>query len=133
MRGDGLEHRFHLEIITSDLKKSMKREQESTVITKTYDLILWSCNHTSQFPRNHRFVLGERIERNLYTLLETLIRAKYTRNKARLLEEANLTLEVLRFQVRLAKDLHGLKVPSYGFAAKAIDEIGRLVGGWLRS
>ena len=25
------------------------------------------------------------------------------------------------------------KVESYGFAAKAIDEIGRLVGGWLRS
>jgi hypothetical protein len=27
-------------------------------------LILWSCNHTGKFPRNHRFVLGERIERN---------------------------------------------------------------------
>ena len=39
------------------------------MITKTYDLILWSCNHTSKFPRNHRFVLGERIERNLYSLL----------------------------------------------------------------
>src|SRR5215471_1133311 len=110
MRGDGLEHRFHLEIITSDLKKSMKREQESTVITKTYDLILWSCNHTSKFPRNHRFVLGERIERNLYTLLETLIRAKYTKNRQRLLEEADLTLEILRFPMRLAKDLQCLKL-----------------------
>ncbi len=55
------------------------------MITKTYDLILWSCNHTSKFPRNHRFVLGERIERNLYGLLETLIAAKYTRNRQRLL------------------------------------------------
>ena len=35
--------------------------------------------------------------------------------------------------MRLAKDLQCLKVESYGFAAKAIDEIGRLVGGWLRS
>jgi hypothetical protein len=43
----------------------MKKDQELIVITKTYDLILWSCNHTSKFPRNHRFVLGERIERNL--------------------------------------------------------------------
>ena len=51
----------------------MKKDQELMVITKTYDLILWSCNHTSKFPRNHRFVLGERIERNLYGLLETLI------------------------------------------------------------
>jgi hypothetical protein len=37
----------------------MIKDQELTVITKTYDLILWSCNHTSRFPRNHRFVLGE--------------------------------------------------------------------------
>ena len=77
-------------------------------------------------------MLGERIERNLYALLETLIRAKYTKNRQRLLEEANLTLEILRFQMRLVKDLQCLKVNSYGFAAKAIDEIGRLVG-WLRS
>ena len=111
----------------------MKKAEELTVITKTYDLILWSCNHTSRFPRNHRFVLGERIERNLYTLLETPIRAEYTKNRQRLLEEANLTLEILRFQMRLAKDLQCLKVQSYGFAARAIDEIGRLVGGWLRS
>ena len=57
----------------------MKKDQELIVITKTNDLILWSCNHTSKFPRNHRFVLGERIERNLYGLLETLIAAKYTK------------------------------------------------------
>ncbi len=68
------------------------------MITKTYDLILWSCNHTSQFPRNHRFVLGERVERNLYRLRKTLIAAKYTKNCQRLLEDANLALEVLRFR-----------------------------------
>jgi len=110
-----------------------KASAELTVITKAYDLILWSCNHTGKFPRNHRFVLGERIERNLYDLLEILIRAKYTRHRLELLEQANLVLEILRFQVRLAKDLQCLKVDSYGFAAKAIDEVGKLVGGWLKS
>lgn len=107
-----------------------KDHEELVVITKAYDMILWSCNHTAKFPRNHRFVLGERIERNLYDLLETLIRAKYTRQRQELLERANLLLEILRFQIRLAKDLQCLKVDSYGFAAKAIDEIG--VGGWLK-
>lgn len=110
-----------------------KRTDELTVLTKAYDLILWSCNHTGKFPRNHRFVLGERIERNLYDLLEILIRAKYTRHRQPLLERANLMLEILRFQMRLAKDLQCLKVESFGFAAKAIDEVGKLVGGWLRS
>jgi hypothetical protein len=41
------------------------------------------------------------------------------------LEQANLTLEILRFQMRLAKDLQCLKVESYGSAVKAIDEIGK--------
>ena len=44
----------------------MKKTEELVVITKTYDLILWSCNHTGRFPRKHRFVLGERLERGLY-------------------------------------------------------------------
>ena len=47
-------------------------------------------------------------------------------------EQAISTLEVLRFQMRLAKDLQCLQTHSYGFATKSIDEIGRLVGGWLR-
>ena len=41
----------------------MKKHEELVIITKTYDLILWSCNHTGRFPRQHRFVLGERLER----------------------------------------------------------------------
>lgn len=110
-----------------------KPQLELTVVTKTYDFILWSCHHTGKFPRNHRFVLGERIERNLYNLLEILIRAKYTKSCHGLLQDANLLLEILRFQVRLAKDLQCLKIESYGFAAKTIYEIGQLVGGWLKS
>jgi hypothetical protein len=41
---------------------TMEEQEELVIITKTYDLILWSCNHTSRFPRQHRFVLGERLE-----------------------------------------------------------------------
>ena len=34
----------------------MKKTEELVVITKTYDLILWSCNHTCRFPRNQTAV-----------------------------------------------------------------------------
>ena len=66
------------------------------MLTRTYDLILWSHNHTSQFPRNHPFVLGERIEREVYGLRKTRIAAKYTKIRQRLLKDANRALEVLR-------------------------------------
>lgn len=64
----------------------MKKTEELVVITKTYDLILWSCNHTGRFPRQHRFVLGERLERTLYDRLETLVQTKYTRDRKSLLD-----------------------------------------------
>jgi hypothetical protein len=108
-------------------------QPELPVITKAYDLVLWSCRHTGRFPRNHRFVLGERIERRLYELLETLLQARYTRQRQELLRRANLSLEILRFQLRLAHDLQCLRTNSYGFAAKALNEIGSMVGGWLKA
>jgi hypothetical protein len=109
-----------------------KEHEELIVITKTYDLILWSCKHTAKFPRNHRFVWGECIERSLYGILEGLLTAKYSRDRAPVLAQVNLSPEILRFQLRLAKDLECLGGNSYGFAARAVDEIGRLVGGWIR-
>jgi hypothetical protein len=45
-------------------------------------------------------VLGERIERNLYDLLEALIQSRYTHERQGLLGQANLTLQVLRFPSR---------------------------------
>ena len=69
----------------------MQRKQELTVITKTYDLMKWSAQHTSHFPRNYRFVLGERLERNLYDLFETLLKAKYTRQREPLRKEKVLS------------------------------------------
>lgn len=107
--------------------------EELLIITKVYDLILWSGNHTSRFPKSHRYVLGERIERRLYDLLETLIEAKYARQKQELLQRANLSLEILRFQYRLANDLKCIVSKSYAFAVFSVDEIGRLLGGWMRS
>jgi hypothetical protein len=91
---------------------------------------LWSCRHTGKFPRNHRFVLGERIERNLYDLLETLLWAKYSKQRQELLAKASLVPELLRFQVRLAKDLQCLQVESNALATNSIDEIGQSTTKW---
>ena len=111
----------------------MKKTEELIVITKTYDLIVWTVNHTSRFPRNHRHVLGTRIEQQLYDVLELLIEAKFSRQRRAQLENTNRKLETLRFLLRLAKDVDYLELSSYGFGAKCVDEIGRLVGGWLKS
>jgi hypothetical protein len=108
----------------------MPREEELPILRAFYDFAVWLIPKIAKFPRDHRFVLGERIERQLYTILENLIRAKYTRLRKAILEQVNLDLEILRFQLRLAKDLRCLPLKSLGQAAQQIIDIGRQVGGW---
>ena len=110
-----------------------KASAELIVISKTYDLVIWGSTHIEKFPRTHRFTLGDRLELRLYRVLELLIRAKYRRDRLELLGEANLELELLRYQFRMAKDLRCLSIDSYGYAARAVNEIGSLVGGWMKA
>jgi hypothetical protein len=58
--------------------------------------------------------------------------ALVARNRTPMQRAVNLKLEQLRYLVRLATDLKFLDPRRYEHAARAIDEIGRLVGGWLR-
>ncbi len=110
----------------------MPRDEELPIIRAFYDFMLWMIPKIGKFPRDQRFVLGERMERQLHGILENLIRARYTSARRTILEEVNLDLEILRFQIRLAKDLRCLPIQGYGLAAGHITEIGRQVGGWLR-
>jgi hypothetical protein len=109
-----------------------ERDEELPIIRAFYDLILWLSPKIGKFPRDQRFTLGERLEKKLYEILENLIRAKYTRERSVVLDKINLDLEILRFQIRLAKDLRCLPIKSYGLAAEKITDIGRQVGGWRR-
>ena len=103
------------------------------VFEKAYDLALWLLPHVQRFPRNHRFVLGERIERDLYDLHDLLVEARYSRDARPALRQINLALERTRIRMRLCKDLQLLSSKRYRHVSERIDEIGRMCGGWLRS
>lgn len=104
---------------------------ELQVLQDFYDFTLWLMRHTEKFPRHHRYSLATAIEARLQRVLELLLRAKFTRDKAEALGNANIELEILRFQVRLAKDLRALPAKSHGHAAQRMQAIGRQIGGWL--
>ena len=35
---------------------------ELLIISRTYDLILWTCRHVAAFPRAYRYTLGQRLD-----------------------------------------------------------------------
>ena len=104
------------------------------VITKTYDFILWAIPKINKFPRSHRFVLGDRMCGALYNILANLIHARYHRlERLQTLTRVNTELETLRMMFRLSKDFTILDLRGYGLASEGVDEIGRLVGGWIKA
>jgi hypothetical protein len=54
---------------------------ELPIIQKTYDLINWYVPILNRLPRDHKFMLGDRVIANLYTILEELILARYSTDK----------------------------------------------------
>lgn len=109
---------------------------ELQVIGDFYDLTHYLVGRISRFPRHHRYSLGTDIERRLQGILALLIRAKYAgrgEEKGGLLTEVNVELEVLRFQVRLARDLAALPTAGHGHATRLLGAVGAQVGGWIKA
>jgi hypothetical protein len=98
-----------------------------------YQFVLWLIPRLEKFPRSQKFLLGDRLQSQALAVLDHLIHATYSRDRQASLQAANLALERMRFGVRLAKDLRHLDPKGYEHAARAIDEVGRLVGGWLKA
>ena len=111
----------------------MAERTELSVITKTYDFLLWSIRKIDSFPRARKFTLGDRLENTLLDLLKLLLQAKYNRAPSVCLQEANLNLQQIRFLMRVAKDLKCMSIKSYEFSSRQIEAIGAEVGGWLKS
>ena len=103
------------------------------VIPKTVDLILWMIPKIEKFPRSQRFLLGERMTVLLLDILDLLIDANYTRDKEPILRAVNLKLEKGRYLIRIAKELRLINIGGYEFSARSVDEIGRMVGGWIKA
>jgi len=102
-------------------------------VQSCHELLLWLIPQLDKFPRSRRFTLGERLEAGLLTVLELLVEAAYTHNKAAALHRANLRLEVVRHLWRLAHELKVIAMRQYEHGAKLLDDLGRQIGGWLRS
>jgi len=103
------------------------------VVEKHYQLILWMFPKIANFPKDQRFLLADRIERILLDILEMLIEAVYSKDRRGILIKINLKLDSLRFMMRIAKDMKYINIKAYDFFCQSVLEIGRMVGGWMRT
>lgn len=108
--------------------------QQSPIFSKTNSFLLWILDHTEKFPKNERFRLAKRLEDTAFEFYELLIKAVRTpSHRQRILIQADLELEKLRLYVRLAQARKLTSKQQYRFAAGELVEIGKLLGGWMKT
>ncbi|NLF03012.1 MAG: diversity-generating retroelement protein Avd [Anaerolineales bacterium] len=112
----------------------MKEQRpQSPLFAKTYDMVVWLIPLTLKFPKAQRFLLAERLggmALDFYDLIAQAVMEPELQGE--LLHRADRVLARIRLYVRLSHDLQCMSLGQYEHAALRLDEIGRLLGGWLR-
>jgi len=77
--------------------------------------------------------MAKRIEDAIIGLYDNLVYAiKLPAQKSEFLSQADADLERLKHYLRLCKDIELINLRQYEYAAGEMNEIGKMLGGWLK-
>lgn len=103
--------------------------------TKIEDMIVYGNICLKEFPRHERYAMASEIRVCMYRVLGICIEANHRHYKKTTLTELDIELDKLRSYIRLSAsdDLRYLSIDKYGRWAAKVNEIGRMLGGWIQS
>ena len=104
------------------------------LFTRTYDLLRWLLPRSEKFPKQYRSSITQRLRNALLDFQEVVLEANAVTDKIRLrlLRQADGHLAKIRLYVRLAFDWQWFSPGQYRHVSEMINEIGRLLGGWIQ-
>ena len=108
--------------------------KQSPIFVKTFDFLKWIISTTEKFPKSQRFFLAKRLNDAVFNFYETIVEVaiKKGRKQKENLQKADAYLFNVRHYVRLSNEMGYISFKQYKFASTSIEEIGRLIGGWMK-
>ena len=103
------------------------------IYQKVYDFTLYIFPIVDKFPKHEKFVMCTHIKSCVLDMTRLVIQANKSRKKRPILYDIDVKIEELKFLLRLAHDRKYLAHKSYEHSSKLVVEIGRLLGGWIKS
>jgi hypothetical protein len=98
-----------------------------------YKTLNWILDCVERMPKTVRFSLASRISDSSLDIIELIIEAIYQKQKEIPLKAINLKLEKLRVLFRISFERNYLSGKQYEYISRALNEAGKMVGGWLTS
>ena len=96
-------------------------------------LLTWTAERVAKFPRDHKFTVGDRLLETCLDVMAALTDAAFRRDKHEVLAAASRGLVRARILARLARVLLCLSEAQHLHFVRESDEVGRMLGGWIRS
>ncbi len=105
------------------------------IFKKTYDLYKTFHGYRDTVNKQDRYTIWQRCENVLLDILESILAASqmYKSEKLPTLERTSVKLNLLRVFFRLMKETKTIDGKKYVRLEKLVDEIGRMLGGWIKS
>ena len=105
------------------------------IIHKTYEFFRALHALQKEIPKMERYTLWQRAQNLTISVLEGLLQTGYLSQDKRAdhLVLISAQVDTLRVLIRLSYDVRALNQKKYIALQAILDEIGRMLGGWIKS
>ena len=110
--------------------------EELPVYQKSFELLLHIMSCTKNFQREFKFLLGDRINKEMFDLMDFIYKANVSFKKEIRKEKIMTAIEklkLLELKFRLSKELQLVSIKQYSSFILLSDEIGKQLYGWKKS
>lgn len=99
-----------------------------------YDLLIELYRRSSNFPREYKFTLGERLKNNATDMLINIYKANKSKKESRLqyIDDARQNVEVIRLLLRLCKDMKILGIKGFVALNTKVEELSKQLASWQK-
>lgn len=110
-------------------------EFDIPILKKVYEFYKTFRGYHATIPKQDRYTIWQRCENLILDIIEGMLLASqtYKGDKLQTLEKVSSKLDLLRVLVRFMKDMKIIDNKKYVALQEPIDEIGRMLGGWIKS
>jgi len=110
-------------------------QNEIPLFQKIYDFYKLFCACINNFSKKSRETLASKIENTIIGLLESVASAAYTNQNEKYSSILNASAKVdfLKILFRLCYELKIINQKKYLLMEEKSQEIGRMLGGWIKS
>ena len=116
-----------------EIEKPNIDSQECKTLNKIEDLMVYAEAVLLRFPKYTRFTRVADITRCMDQMMEICVEAEKHYYKKTTLQQLDCEVEKLRRYVRISHRLRYISDGTYRLWSEKVDEIGRMVGGWIKA